>query len=100
MARRGRLSRDQKRKQKLAKRSRPERVQPYEGNKYKSDQFTPAVMQAEIGIYESYMMTGRRLTDRQVEKSLDYLIRELRGEQAAPPPTTPRSRWRRAGSRT
>jgi hypothetical protein len=87
MARRGKLSRDQKRRQKLAREKKQEKVQPYEGSKYRSPEFTEALMKAEVGILESYVITGRQLTDRQVEKALEYLVLELRGEKpAAPPP--------------
>jgi len=87
---RKKLSRDQKRKQKLASRAKGERVQAYRGNKYKSERFVEALMQAEVGIYESYVITDRRLTDREVEKSLEYLILQLRGEQPEPPANNPR----------
>jgi hypothetical protein len=86
---RKKLSRDQKRKQKLARRAKDDRVQAYRGNKYKSERFVEAIMRAETGIYESYVMTDRRLTDRQVVKSLEYLILQLRGEQPAPPADNP-----------
>jgi len=87
---RKKLSRDQKRTQKLARRAKDDRVQAYRGNKYKSERFVEAIMRAETGIYESYVMTDRRLTDRQVVKSLEYLILQLRGEQSAAPADNPR----------
>lgn len=37
-----------------------------------------ALMRAEVGIYETYVMTERQLTDRQVEAGLKSLIQELR----------------------
>lgn len=81
MARRSKLSRDQRRKQKLAKRRRVNRVEPYEGNKYRSERFVEALSEAEIGIYESFVLSDRTLTDHQVRRSLDNLVLELRGEK-------------------
>ncbi|HEV3263679.1 MAG TPA: hypothetical protein VG013_42985 [Gemmataceae bacterium] len=89
---RKKLSRDQKRKQKLARRAKGEGVQAYHGNKYKSERFVETIMQAEVGIYESYVMTDRVLTDREVEKSLEYLVLQLRGEQPAPPADNPKAK--------
>ena len=66
MGRRNKLNRDQKRKQKLAKRAEREPIQPYTGNKYKTERYVEALMQAEVGIYEAYVISDRRLTDRQV----------------------------------
>jgi hypothetical protein len=48
-------------------------------------------MQAEVGIYETYVITERRLTDRQVRAALEYLIRELRGEKPVPPASNPQT---------
>jgi hypothetical protein len=84
MARRDRLSRDQKRKKKLAQRSKQDGVEPYEGRKYQAPQFAQALFQAEVAIHESDVATGRVMTDREVAKSLETFIRELRGEKAPP----------------
>jgi hypothetical protein len=84
MSRRDKLSRDQKRKRKLAERVKNEPVQAYTGSKYKSEKYVEALMKAEVGIYESYVITERQLTDWDVKKSLEYLIRELRGEKPKP----------------
>src|SRR5262249_61177625 len=76
-----RLSRDQKRKAKLAKeakRSQPHSSLVYEGNKYKTDELVPVFLHTEIGIYESYVMTDRKLTDRDVEAALEKLILSMR----------------------
>ena len=74
MARRSKLSRDQRRKTKLARRRRTDRITPYEGNRYRSERFVQAMLQAEIGIYESYCIAGRRLTDHEVAASLRDLV--------------------------
>ena len=62
-------TRDQKRKAKLAK----ERQQSgrsnslsYMGDKYKTKKLVPTLMNAEIGIYESYVMADRKLLDQTV----------------------------------
>ena len=76
-----RRSRDQKRKAKLAKRaqrSRPRESLAYHGNKYKTDAMVPVVFRTETGIYETFVMTDRRLTDDQVTRALEGLITRMR----------------------
>jgi hypothetical protein len=87
MAKHRRLSRDQKRKAKLAERARKshERVSlAYKGNKYKKPELVKVIFRTELGIYESWIMTDRQFTDRDVEKSLEKLIFEMR-EGRMPP---------------
>lgn len=74
------LSRDQKRKRKLQRRRSRVQTQPmaYYGDKYRSKKYVMALMRAEVGIYETYVMTERELTDRQVKSALRSLIQELR----------------------
>jgi len=43
-----------------------------------------ALMRAEVGIYETYVMTERQLTDRQVEAGLKSLIQDLRSGPLQP----------------
>ncbi len=81
MAKKDRLSRDQKRKAKLAKQARrapPTSPLAYRGNKYKTDELVPVFFQVETGIHEADVMTGRRLTDRTVAAALERLIAQLR----------------------
>ncbi len=82
MAKKNRLSHDQKRKAKLAKEARRERqnMSPlaYDGKKYKTDALVPVFLATETGIYEAYVMTDRQLTDRQVRSALEKLILQLR----------------------
>jgi hypothetical protein len=84
MSRRDKLSHNQRRKRKLAERSKNEPIQAYAGNKYKSEKYVEAIMKAEVGIYESYVITERQLTDWDVKNSLEHLIRELGGEKPKP----------------
>jgi hypothetical protein len=74
-------NRDQKRKDKLAKKQRGLRKSTslaYMGDKFKSDELIPTWMHAEIGIYESYVMTDRRLLDQTVATAVEKLIRQMR----------------------
>src|SRR5260370_27109118 len=92
MGKKSRLSRDQKRKAKLAKeakRSQPHSSLVYEGSKYKTEELMPVFLHTEIGIYESYVMTGRQLTDRDVEAALEKLILSMR--QGTLPPMSERA---------
>src|SRR5262249_12070379 len=81
MAKRDRLSRDQKRKAKLKKRAErshgPESL-AYSGSKYKTAELVPFMFRTEVGIYEVYIMTDRGLNDDTVEAALAHLITQLR----------------------
>ncbi len=81
-------SRDRKRKKKkLAEKKRRAR-QPeslaYMGEKYKKGKLVPTWMHAEIGIYETYIMTDRKIFDQTVVSSIETLIRKMRAG-ALPP---------------
>jgi hypothetical protein len=82
MSKKNRLSRDQKRKAKLAKESRRARqdVSPlaYEGKKYKRDDLVPVYLATETAILEAFAITDRQLTDRVVRSALERLILQLR----------------------
>jgi hypothetical protein len=51
----------------------------YRGNKYKTDALVPIVFQTEAGIYESFVMSDRQMTDHDVRAALESLIRGIRG---------------------
>lgn len=88
MSKKKRLSHDQKRQQKLAKqRKLAERVGPYEGRKYQGERFAQALFLAEKAILECDVITEHELTDAEVERSLEYLVLELRGQKPARLPT-------------
>ncbi len=77
MGNRDRLSRDQKRKDKLkkrAERSRKHESLAYTGKKYKTDEYAPIFYRTEVGIYESYVMCDRVLTDDEVEAAIERLV--------------------------
>ena len=76
-----RRSRDQKRKQKLAKRkqkNRPVNSLAYTGNKYRTDDLVRFLLQTEVGIYETYVMSDREIHDLTVVSALEKLIKQLR----------------------
>jgi len=82
-----RRSRDQKRKDKLAKRSRKARLSvslAYMGEKYKTDELIPVWMQTETGIYETFVMTDRKLLDQTVVTALEMLVKQMRAETLPP----------------
>jgi hypothetical protein len=89
-------SRDQKRKDRLAKRTTKNRehqrdeIRPYEGTKYQADEWIPHVSETELAIYETIVQSGRRLTNDQVKAAFHTLIRHLRdGQPALLPEGTP-----------
>src|SRR4029077_9866850 len=85
MSKKSRLSRDQKRKQKLAKRNNrsPEPGSlAYTGNRYRSKELVESVFQTDQGIYDAYVLSGRKLTDREVEEEIVGLIDELHARPA------------------
>lgn len=73
------LSRDQKRKAKLAQRAkrREPAVPPYEGRKYQSDAWIPHVFRTERGIYDIVLALGDRLSNRDVQHALEQLVIHL-----------------------
>lgn len=76
-----RRSKDQKRKAKLAKKAQKARKREssaYMGEKYKTDELIPLWMEAEIGIYEAYVITDRKLLDKDVATALETLIEQMR----------------------
>ncbi len=82
-----RRSRDQKRRDKLAKRKlrSPEPVSlAYMGRKFQTDELVPTFMYTEIGIYETYVITDRKLLDSTVVAALEKLIRQMRAGTLPP----------------
>jgi hypothetical protein len=87
MGKHNRLSRDQKRRAKLAKEARKARTRTslaYKGGKYKTPELVNVIFHTERAIYEAWVMTDRQLTDRDVEASLEQLILQMR-EGPLPP---------------
>jgi hypothetical protein len=82
-----RRTRDQKRKKKLNERKQKARQTAslaYTGEKFKKDELVPTWMHAEIGIYETYVMTDRQLVDQTVVAALENLIRQIRAGTLSP----------------
>jgi len=82
-----RRSRDQKRRDKLAKKNRKSRKAEslaYMGENFKTDKLVPTWMHTEIGIYETYVMTDRKLLDQTVVTALEKLIKQLRAGTLPP----------------
>ena len=82
-------SHDQKRKRKLAAERRRAlshelKSLVYTGNKYKTDELAPAWMHTEIGIYETFVMSDRTMTDQTVAEAIEKLIHLMRNSEAAP----------------
>ena len=91
MGKNDRLSRDQKRKAKLkkrAERSRKREPLAYTGKKYKTEEFVPTFYRTEIGIYESYVLCDRELTDDEVEAAIERLVIQMREGPLPPLPET------------
>ncbi len=80
MSKKKRLSHDQKRKAKLAKRAAkaPQVVDlAYRGDRYKRDDLMPIFFQTELGIYQAYMMSGKTINDRTVASALTRLVLQM-----------------------
>lgn len=99
VAKKSRLSRDQKRKSKLTrerKEHRESRVLPYKGNTYKSPELIPTVFRTELGIHEADVMSERSLTDNDIRAALEQLVLGLR--QGPLPPQDDSDRFTDTGS--
>ena len=89
-------SHDQKRKKKLEERKRKARQAEslaYMGEKYKKDKLIPAWMHTEIGIYQTYIMTDRKILDQTVISALERLIGQMRAGPLPPLPETTEIRY-------
>ncbi len=86
MSKKSRPSHAQKRKQKLAKREsrKPQNEShAFTGNPYRSKAFVKPLYKTEIGIYEGFVISDRKLTDADVQRELQILIERLRSEPMA-----------------
>lgn len=80
-------SRDQKRKKKLAEERRKARQNQslaYMGERYKSEALVPTWMHTEIGIYETYVMSNRKLLDQTAADAIEKLITMMRAGTLPP----------------
>jgi hypothetical protein len=90
MSKKNRLSRDQKRKAKLAKQAQKTRARmppsplAYAGNKYKKDEYLPLVAEAEMAVHEVDVVSGKRLRDRHVKAALEQLVLQMREGRLEP----------------
>ena len=84
--------RDRKRKKKLAEEKKRKAYLAespvYMGSKYQTEELAPTWMHTEVGIYETYVMTDRKLLDKTVFSSIEALIRQLRAGTLPPLPDT------------
>jgi hypothetical protein len=99
VAKKSRLSRDQKRKSKLTRERKEHRessVLPYKGNTYKSPELIPTLFRTELGIHEADVMSERSLTDNDVRAALEQLVLGLR--QGPLPPQDDSNRFSDTGS--
>ena len=71
----------------------------YRGNKYKTDALVPVVFATEAGIYQSFVMSDRQITDHDVRTALESLIRGIRGGTILLPGQRATEPWRREGTR-
>jgi hypothetical protein len=90
MSKKNRLSRDQKRKAKLAKQVQKARARmppsplAYAGNKYKKDEYLPLVAEAEMAVHEVDVVSGKQLRDRHVKAALEQLVLQMREGRLEP----------------
>lgn len=82
-----RISRDLKRKSKLAQRAKKERkpsALAITGNKYKTDALAEVYLATETGIHQAFVLSERTLTDDDVEGALESLVLQLRAGELSP----------------
>lgn len=81
------LSRDQKRKAKLAERNQRRQKSaepfPYSGRKYQAAAYVPYIYQTESAVLAAYLDSGRQLTNEQVRQAFVQLIERLRHDSPA-----------------
>jgi len=83
--------RDRKRQKKLAQKLAEKKRKAnlaeslaYMGSKYQTEKLAPTWMHTEVGIYETYVMTDRKLVDETVYSSIEALIRKMRAGTLPP----------------
>lgn len=89
-------SHDQRRKKKLAderRKARRNQSSAYTGERYKTDELIPTWMHTEIGIYQTYVMSDRKLLDQTVVDALEKLIGMMRTGPLPPLPETTEIRY-------
>ena len=89
-------SHDQRRKKKLAeerRKARQNQSSAYLGEKYKTDELIPTWMHTEIGIYQTYVMSDRKLLDQTVVDALEQLIGRMRAGPLPPLPEAAEIRY-------
>ncbi len=71
---------EKKRRKERERARRAEKSPPlaYHGNKYKTKELILCLHRAEVGVYESFVMLDRRITDHQVKSALERLVLQLR----------------------
>jgi hypothetical protein len=80
------LSRNQKRKAKLAKRAKKDRYNgptPYSGTKYQAPEWAPHLMATETAVYETIRLSKGMLTNDDVEDAFVHLIEHIRAGNPA-----------------
>ncbi len=75
---RRKLQKQRKREAKRDRRPRRPVVLAYHGDKYKTEELVSWVFRAEVGIHETSVMTGRRLTDHDVRAALEEFVVRIR----------------------
>jgi hypothetical protein len=75
-----------KRRAELERRRQKAEPLAYHGNKYKTDALVPVVFETEAGLYESFVMSERRMTDHDARAAVESLIRGIRGGTIPLPP--------------
>ena len=82
MSKPSRQSFEKKRKKQKAERARrllvPSDPIAYHGRQFRSKAHLPWLLQAEVAIYEAYVMTDRQLTDLDVATALQDMIEKIR----------------------
>lgn len=61
----------------------------YTGDKYKKTEFVPTMMHAERAIFETFLMTGRSMSDQTAITGIKRLVLAMRGDELPPLPDTP-----------
>ena len=78
-----RMSQQRKFEKKRQRERERRRQQPtllaYHGNKYKIGGLLRTLFSTEAGIYESFVMSDRKITDHDVRRVVEKLIRGIRG---------------------
>jgi|GEM_PF-769831 len=78
MSKKDRRKLEKKRRKERQKRLTKSAPLAYRGDKYKTEKYVEFMLRTEVGVFEAFLIADRELTDHDVRRGLEDLIRRIR----------------------